>query len=229
MERLFTIIGRINSLLFLLILLGAGISMAWGMARSAQWAHRDAIEVTQAESGDSRTVSLQFGRAERVAGSSTVMTALRTTGTGKVFSGSGSGSSTRNFLFVTGAERNARWLFEHHQNNVLDSSQIGEGSSCSDKHPATALYFEYVATDTDGDGRLSSTDRLTVALTRPDGSGLSTALQDVDSVLSHEMLDGEHLSIVYRKGAVVRHAKFAIANLQLITDEEIASVADAAH
>lgn len=49
MERLFIIIGRINSILLLLILFGAGFSIAWVSWSSNQWQRRGAIEVPTSE------------------------------------------------------------------------------------------------------------------------------------------------------------------------------------
>nr|WP_315495434.1 hypothetical protein [uncultured Rhodoferax sp.] len=224
MDRLFIIIGRINNVLLLLVLIGAAGSVVWMTAESNQWKRRGAVEVADAESGANKSVLLNFEKIENITGSNTQLMRLTAQEKSAKFSSGGYGGETRNVVFLTGTEKAARWLFKEHKNLVLVTAQLSSESRSSKEEPTRALYFEYVSNDTNQDGALSSADHSNIGLTRPDGTAFVEVLNGLSRVLSYEMLDEQNLSVIYQKGKAVRHAKFSVANLKLVTDQEIVNV-----
>jgi hypothetical protein len=223
MERLFVIVGKINSILLLLVLLGAAGSIAWMTLESSQWRRRGAVEVAETDSGTKKPILLNFGRVENITGADTQMMRLTTQEKSAKFSSGDYGSETRNVLFLNGSEKVARWLFKDHKNLVLVSAQLHE-ESLSKELPTKALYFEYVSEDTNKDGSLSAKDHSNIALTKANGTDFVEVLHDVSRIFSYGMLDQQHLSIVYQKGTIVRHAKYSIPAMKLDSDQEIVNV-----
>ena len=80
MERLFVIIGRINSILFLIILLGAGASIALMMSESNRWERRGAVEVPDGKSSSKKPILVSFEKIENVTGTNVQMLQLTTKG-----------------------------------------------------------------------------------------------------------------------------------------------------
>ncbi len=227
MERFFIIIGRINNVLLLLVILGAGFSIVWMSWSSNQWQHRGAIEVPTGDHASKTQVLLQFERIENIKGANTQMMLLSARSKSARFSsGSGYESETRNVLFLTGSEKTARWLFPKQNNLILVTAQLSEESKDAKDNPIKALYFEYVKDDTDGDGKLSNQDNSSVALSKPDGSGFVEVLHGVSRVLSFEMIGSQYLSVVYQVDKTVRHAKFSVFSLTKEADQEIVNVPD---
>lgn len=224
MERLFIIIGKINSILLLLVLIGAAGTIIWLNIESGQSRRRGQIEVPEAEAGGKKQILLNFEKVENITGGNAQMMRLTTQEKSAKFSSGGYGNETRNVLFLTGTEKVARWLFKDHKNLILVTSQLQTNLGCSSESPTRALYFEFVTKDTNGDGSLSATDHSNIGLTKPDGTGFVEILHDVSRVLSYEMLDQKLLSIVYQKGAVVRHAKIEVGTLKLETDQDVVNV-----
>ena len=224
MDRLFAIIVRINSVLFLLVLLGAAGSIAWVALESNRWQRRGGVEVAETESEAEKSPLLNFNRVERVAGTDTQMMHLTTQEKSAKYSSGGHGNETRNILFLNGPDRTAHWLFNDHRRLIMSSAQVPEESASSKERPASALYFEYVSVDSNKDGSLSSDDHLSVGLTKPDGNGFLEVLHDVSRVFSYAMLDQQHLSIVYQTGKVVKHAKVSVPAMKLESDQEIINV-----
>lgn len=222
MDRLFNVIKRINSILLLLILLAAGLSFARAMWPERTWESRDEIPI--ATEGSAEPVMLRFESVESIAGAHTQMIDLSARKKADQFSPYGSGGETRNMLFLTGDDKAASWLFPHQRNVILVTLQLSEDSRGAKEKLTRALYVEYVTDDSDHDGKLTSRDLFNVALTRPDGSARADILQGVSRTFTRQMLDGERLSLVYQKGASVRHAVFAVDAMQLEKDQEIASV-----
>ncbi len=224
MERLFQNIAKINSVLLLLILIGAGISIAWVTWSSTQWQRRGAIEVPTGDATSKEKVLLNFERVQDIVGANTQMMLLSAEEkSGKISSG-GYGSETRNVLFLSGVEKKARWLFSKQNNLILVAEQLQKETEGSKKEPTQALYFEYVTTDTNGDGKLSAQDQAIIGLSKPNGLGFVTILSNVTRVLSHEILDSQKLSVVYQSGTKVRHARFSILSMKLEADQEITNV-----
>jgi hypothetical protein len=222
MERTFLIISRLNSVLFLLLLLGAGIGLASMTFAGHAWQQRGAIDVVNTTAPSKKPVHLQLERVENIAGSDAQMIQLSTRDESSVPS-SGYAQRTRNVLFLGGAEKQARWLFKTHRNLILSGEQLRLDRPDADE-PARALYFEYVAQDSDGDGTLTEADRSSVALTRPDGSGFTEVLTGLNRVLAHQLKDAQHLSVVYQRGAVVRHARISLATMKVDSDQEVVTL-----
>jgi hypothetical protein len=227
MDRLFVVINRINSILLLLALVGVCVLLGWASWSSAEWHRRGAIEVADVEGKRDSPVFLHLEHMEDITGANAQMMLLSARAkSGKFSSGSGYDSETRNVLFLAGEEKKARWLFPAQNNLVLAAKQLREDSIHCDKKPTKALYFEYVAEDSDGDGKLSDQDHSTVALSKPDGSGFVVVLNGVSRILSHELLNDQYISVVYQTGKSVRHARFSVSSLTKETDQEIADVPD---
>lgn len=227
MDRFFAIIGRINSVLLLIVLIGTSISVGWMTMASNRSEHRGAVEVPEAGSGSARSVKLTFNQIEEITGADAQMLQLGTHEYSAKFASGGGASETRNVLFLTGTEKAARWLFKDHKNIILTVSQLfPEPTDPKEQggQSTKALYFQYVTDDTDGDGKLSSDDRSNVALTTPNGVGFTVILHDVDRVFSYKVPDQQHLSVIYQKGSKVRHARFLLTSLKLEVDQEIISV-----
>jgi hypothetical protein len=224
MERLFVIVGRINSILFLLILVGAAISLSWVTFTATQSQRRGAVEVVETDSGGKAPVQLSFERIENIAGADTLMMRLSAQEKSEKFSSGGYGNETRNILFMSGIDKTARWLFKDHRNLILVSTELyGESPTAKDA-PAKALYFEYVKTDTNKDEVLSSEDQSSIGLARPDGTGFTEILKNVKRIFSYEVIDQQRLAIVYQKEAEVWLAKFSLDDATQLSDQKLIEV-----
>lgn len=224
MDRLFITIARINNVLLLFVLVGAGLVLVWVTWTNSQWQRRGAIEVPVGESASTVKLLLRFERVESVTGANTQMLLLSAEEKSGKLSSGGYGSETRNVLFLSGAEKKARWLFPKQSNKILVAEQMREKGHDSNDRPTSVLYFEYVATDTNGDGKLSAQDNSSIGLCRPNGLDFGQVLTGVTRVLSHELLDGQTLSVVYQAGRSVRHATFSVSSLKNEADQEIVSL-----
>ena len=230
MERIFAIIGRVNSVLLLIVLLGASslIFIGWMSWSGTPWQRRGAIEVPAAQDEKASPVFLQFGRVKNIPGADTQMMELTAEDKSGKFSSSGYANEIRNVLFLTGSEKKARWLFPTHGNLILVADQLREdsGSLRAREKPISALYFEYVTSDTNGDKKLSSKDLSKIALAKPDGTDFVEVLDGVTRVLSYEMLDSHRLRVIYQKGRSIHHARFSVTMMTKELDHEIVSVPD---
>ena len=70
----------------------------------------------------------------------------------------------------------------------------------SNEKPVKWLVFHVVASDTDGDKRLTAGDRKLIAIANPDGSQYAEVLRDIDTVLGKTWKAPDELLVVYSAG-----------------------------
>lgn len=224
MDRFFVVVGRIISVLLLLVLLGGIVGVAFLTLGTSQRERSPAL-VAETVPGTKAPVRLNLGSPEQIIGVDATMIELRSEGSYSKIASGGSPGETRNLLFLTGADKKASWLFKNHQNLVLDVEQIQKVKSSS-THPALAVYVRYVPADTNGDGELSEQDNAVLALVKPDGTGFLPIAQGVSRVISYDMQDDDQLSLVYQRGMTLRHVGFSIKRFTIDFDKEILNMAN---
>jgi hypothetical protein len=226
-DKFFTTVARINSVLFLLILLGVVLgvlgSMAYDSLRPTSPVPAN-IVVSEAASGESKPLQLRLGEPQSMVGTGYLMMRLETRGQGAKFASGGSDGETRNLLLINAAQKHSNWVFKDQQNNVTDISQLHPSESTKQDTTTTALYFEYTTAADRAEGSATPANTFRVGLSKPDGTSFVEVLQDIDRVLSKEMPDAQHLRIVYKKGTSIRTATYLVDSFKSEDDQEIINV-----
>jgi len=221
MDRFFGWINRINSILFLLVLIGVGIGTYLAVSEYRQAFARYELPDESTDATDEPAkpaVRLTLGEVDHIYGTDTSMIRLFSEDAGGR-TGSGRNERMRNILFLSNDGQHATWLFEKHTNLLTDVDDLRLPDQ-----PTRALYFEAVLTDSDGDGELNEYDLSAVALARPDGSGFTKILDGVDRVLSHEQIDDHHLAVVYEIGAAIWYARFDLDTFAKLSEQSLVDV-----
>ena len=231
MDNFFTFINHINSILFLLVLIAAAVTLVWSGLNKQTWRPRGVVQVA-AEAG-AAPVLLSLSHVERIHGSGMQMARLvAREKTGKFTSTYYRADIAMNILFISDVDQPARWLFQGHGNRILAAEQLGESSADSGssaiKGKTLLLYFEYIATGknarhdrADADQQLGPVEYSNIGLSKPDGSGFTEVLDKVSSVLSYELNEQGQLSIIYQQAAMVRHARIAVDQMKLLSDTDV--------
>lgn len=101
--------------------------------------------------------------------------------------GLGSGkeaASTRNYLFLNSVDKGTRWLVPANKYLFLNEEDIKEGKDSNGKF--LAIEFRLVTADSNKDGRLTQTDKITVGISGLDGSDFTEVVNGIDEVLSDD-------------------------------------------
>jgi hypothetical protein len=215
MDRVFRWIRRVNSVLFLLVLIGGSFA-----AYQLYVGYRDMMaSYTNVSRSDKAPVErvtestrLTLGEADRVSGTDIVAIAL--------FSDEAVGTrrtqrrheQMRNVLFLSENGARATWLFKEHTNVLLEFDGLRRG-----EQPTRAFYYEIVQRDSDDDS-------LMIALSRADGTNLTEILTGVTRVLSHEQTDDRVLSIIYETGDKLWHARFDLESFSKLSEQSLVDV-----
>lgn len=223
MKRFFTIIKRANSLIFLLVLLAIV-----GLLTTEFWprkAPRDIQAVAATADPASADERLEFGNAQLLAGTDTILVPLTAEREGmKLGSGSGYLDDTRNILAVRGDAKSG-WIFDKGPRLIAEYDQLAWSLERDKPAPASAVYFELVEADTNGDGTMTPEDTLKVALADTAQLAPQVVLADVARVLAHRLINAQTLVVLFQTGTEVRQARFDLATLQKVSEETIADIA----
>ena len=236
MERFFRIIGRVNSVLFLLLLIGIGGFILYNAFYTETFRRGGAVTAIQTGEGQApREVALRFGYPETILGSETVMLSLEATmeSNGLIGSKSDDGE-TRNTLFMKG-DGTASWLFEANANRVFEITQVAEDADPTsyggayqrdvrERGPTRLLLVGYTLPGDAATNGQGEEGPMRVAFAQPDGSGLTERLQGVDEIIAVWLSPAKTLTVLYRSEAVVHRAQYALEGFREISNAAVAEI-----
>lgn len=225
MKNFFTAIRRINSLLLFGGLIVFTVLVLWGIGSGIEERNRDVV-ATAKTSKTGEELRFRLEEPKDIPGTDTQMLKLTASKGQSGIAYSGYERDARNILFLSGDDKAARWLFPNQDNVIHTAAQLlapaegepGKGGA------ALALYFVYSDQDTSGDGEVTKSDRSKLALAKANGEGFANVLSGIDHVYSVSLTGERSISILYRLGKSLRHARYAVATLGREFDREVASI-----
>lgn len=232
MNTFFTYIRRINSLLLFGGLIVFTLLVLWGIGSGIEERNRDVV-ATAKTSNAGEELRFRLEEAKDIPGTDTQMLKLTASKAQSGIAYSGYERDIRNILFLSGDDKAARWLFPNQDNVIHTAAQLLAPAADSDAtgkgNAALALYFVYSDQDTNGDGEITKSDRSKLALAKANGEGFANVLSGIDHVYSVSLVGERSISVLYRLGKSLRHARYALATLGREFDREVAAIPGVEH
>lgn len=226
-NKFFITVNRINSIIFLLILIGGFILTTMGFFSVNEWDRKRSVEVTNSE-GNLEKVEEDYrlGTLEEFTGHDVQYVTLNSKEPDRSFSsGYGGASQVRNVLFFKGENLEYNWLYKEHTNLILCVCKLRAENEYSNKEKVVGLYINAVKKDTNGDGLLSNKDRSTIALLNIDGTGYKEVEQNIDQIIDTDVTnDGKHLIFMVQVGNQVIVKKYSLASLTKLSERVITDI-----
>ncbi|GGX90777.1 hypothetical protein GJV26_12290 [Massilia dura] len=217
-DRIFVTVNRVLSLLVLLGLLAGAAVIAYLFWSNGPDERPGVVKVEDQTMETGKAVALSFQEAEQINMADTEMIRLTIdAGDGKY---SGRNFQTRNVLFVSTMDKPARWLFKDHKNVVSVVEQLQESAQSRKDLPTLALYVEFSAHQP-GSNVKHKDSQLAVGFSRPDGSGFTPVLKDVARVLSHRVVDGRRVSVLFQRDTAIWQASISLADFTVVSERQI--------
>lgn len=217
-------ISRINSMLFLVLLLAIAILAGIQYIQLSRWDAEKAVAVGNDSEFSRNDITLNLGNIHRVAGYADIQyievsSSSQQRGLGSV------GEQVRNVVYLVGPELDAHWLYKTHKYLIEDIEQLkAKGYECDSAAQTVALLYKVVKDDSNGDGKLSEKDLITVSLTKPDGT-VYTELGNFDSVIDYETdVEGEYLTLVIQKGDNISALKYSLADFKKLSEKMLTKI-----
>ncbi|MDH3475804.1 MAG: hypothetical protein OEM59_19165 [Rhodospirillales bacterium] len=182
------------------------------------------VVVTQSDGEAAPAEAFRLGSLETIRGSEAVVIPLYSEHGSGSFSSSGSRVSTRNLLFVDMTAETSFWLFPSNDTLIWHYDQLEEPERAYNEADVVAIYYRIIKDDTNGDGVLDEEDRVTIALSAPDGRSYTEVLSEADNVLGYELTSKDELLVLYQQAGSVFAAKYSLASFRLLARAELAQV-----
>jgi len=115
------------------------------------------------------------------------------------YSGSKSIVSTRNLLFSNMLTQVNKWLLPKNNYLIANHRLINETNSYDRNIDVVTILYSIVKSDTNSDSRLTISDKVTVALSDPEGNNYTEVLKDIDDVLGYEILEKKVIAIMFNR------------------------------
>ena len=224
-NRFFRWISRINSILFLLLLLSSLVFVIYGIFESSNWRDRNKVEVVDKKSDKLKVDDLHLSDIESVCGTNIQYVKLESRNDSRGFSSGRYGSATRNIIFFEGQYLKSHWLFD---SNGFVINQIDvlhtESNDCKSRK-AVAIYYQIREKDTNGDGNLDEHDQSSIGLSSIAGLNYKEIDSGLTSVIDHRInSEGTELTVLVQQGSVLKMKRFSITDGQLISETEISRI-----
>ena len=123
-NKFFKRAGRINSVLYLLLLVLSICFVIYGFVSSNNWRTHNTVEITENSNSDEQIENLRLSDISTVCGKDIQYIKLNSAPQTKGFSSGGYGNMTRNIVFFAGSDMNSHWLFDTNSYLIDEINQI---------------------------------------------------------------------------------------------------------
>jgi hypothetical protein len=146
--------------------------------------------------------SFRLGRIQHIEGAGSVLVPLYSNQTfSQIYSsGSKSSRSIRNILFSNMREETNTWLLPSSKFLITQHILVGNRYRAERREDVVSVFYHVVKSDTNGDKKLTSRDKLTLALSTPEGERYTEVIEEVDNVLGYDLLDKEAIAVMFNRG-----------------------------
>ncbi len=224
-NRFFLWTARINSVLFLLLLLISIVLVTLTLFESSNWRGRNAVELIDAGADTEEAEDFRLGDLTNVCGRDVQYVTLESYTPSKGFSSGGYSSSIRNLVFFAGQQMQSHWLFDTDKYLISEIHQLKTESGDCKGQDTVAIYYEIRKDDTNGDGKLDDTDNLTIALTSPDGTNYLEIDTNVTSVLDYSVKSEQSiLTMLLQNGGNILMKKYSLAAKKYLSEKAITRI-----
>ena len=207
----------------MLLLLAAGASLVFINIMSSNWQNRRAVTLKENPESN-QNIELVLGRINTISGSSVLYVNLSERNSGSSYSSGGSAGGIRNVLFFKDKEIKPSWLFERNEYLIQDMDEL-KAEKHNEKSPAISFLYEIVYKDTNENKKLDSRDKITISLSKLDGSEFKSIIESVDSLIDHQVSsDGKEVALIYQVNHKVILERVSLESFQSISKSELTQV-----
>ncbi len=226
MDRFFSLVWRANAL----VILAAGLAgLALVMILLVQLG-RDFLEprrvqgVVNLADEEVEAETFHFGRFESISGSEFLSAPLYTQQGYPLGSISKSSQSSRNYLFYNPASGAAHWLLPDNEGLVEWRSEFPPSRYKGEREPVKGVLWQVIASDTNGDRKLTQNDLSVVFISGPSGRPLRELISGVQEVHGAHQFSSDRVSLMLLKNNRLRAAVVSLNALSLVSNEEVSAL-----
>lgn len=148
-------------------------------------------------------------------------------GPGSLPSLKGSGrQSTVNYLFLDTSTNDIRWLFDGVGQLIVDDHVLFDKAKEFRDQPrmAVGIVYSVVEKDSNGDGRLTERDAVSLTTSATDGTGYRKLLEGIDQILSVQQTADDKVLVLYQKNGQTFSELYSVPSMARLAQTSIPKV-----
>ncbi len=223
MRKFFAWVWRVNGLLILLASAIAVILLTVFVASQLRdWFEtRQASDVVNLVGDEVQWTRSHLGQFEQIAGTGVLRAALNVEQEYELGTISKETTSVQNYLYFEPRTRQSYWLLPGYRGLVLRDHSYPEQVYDDATKPVVATLFELIDADSNGDGKLSYSDRLALGVSDPVGKQLLRVAKNVERFNGAYLVDAQTLAVLYSSQGQLRAAEVGLNPVRLLRDSEV--------
>lgn len=225
-SKVFKNIWRFNAIVIMLVgLIGLGLALvASFMIYKDSSRDRSVRNIVNIEESLEKKEVWQLGAITTINGSDFLMMPLHSEQNFSRASYSKSASSTRNYLFINAVNSEKYWLFEQNDYLITQTNQVPNSRYNDQSKDAKAILYFVVKADTNNDKSLTSSDLLTVSISKPNGKGYVELIKDVDFVNGYKTVNESSVIVVFQRNNIGYSVNIDLESLSISGEQKLPSV-----
>jgi hypothetical protein len=226
-RRFFSVLWRANAvLIFVAGILG---SLVLAVVLVLMWREvtrtRHASDVLNIASNEVERSKASLGDFARIDGTPVLRAELFVEQEYELSAVSKGTRSTQNYLYYNATEDSTHWLMPGYKGLILSTHEVRANDDDDGRTPPTAVLYELIDRDTNGDGKLTQNDLKEIAISDPAGTHLTRVLKDVEELNGQHLAEGGSDVLVFYTSAGSLH----VARIDSITGKVLRNSALETH
>jgi hypothetical protein len=195
----FRLVWKINALIILLAgLMACGLIAYAGFINYRSESRRNETRIVNVASNANISAEWRLGYFNHVEGSEYLVAPAYSKQNYDVAFGSSSkeASAVRNYLFVNAVDKSSHWLVPSNNQLFLENEDVARMAEEQNGIAKWKMY-KTVRADTNGDERLTESDKRTIGFSDAVGTNYVEVISDIDGILSTQIRDDDTVLVFY--------------------------------
>lgn len=130
----------------------------------------------------------------------------------------------RNIMFINEQTNESVWLFDSNKQLIADYQPIRSHYMLTEKHSndsPNAIIYKTITSDTNNDNMINMEDSQSLAISKPDGTGLKTLVDRCDRMVSQSGTSDGALLIIYQSRGIGYSMLLNLESFEIISNNEL--------
>ncbi|MBT8141959.1 MAG: hypothetical protein KJO88_06305 [Gammaproteobacteria bacterium] len=134
----------------------------------------------------------------------------------------GQRTAAKNILFMNTKNNSSYWMFDNPQRLIVDINQFPNSFGYTpDSQGTEAIFYDTVSRDSNQDGLIDEKDKLSLAISTPEGRNYRTVLSSYDKIISKSLTEDNSVFMVYQNDGQSYSMLFTMNPFQVISNRAL--------
>jgi len=137
-----------------------------------------------------------------------------------------SGGDEVNYLFLNASNNESKWLLESTNQLFISDTVLSDKlkNLPAETNKAVGIVYSLVEKDSDGDGRLTNKDAITISTSSTDGTQYRKLIEGIDRLYSVKQITDDKVLVLYQKNKETVSELYSIPSMKQLSRHNIPQV-----